>query len=164
MIADANIIGITPAALTRKGMYWVLFCIIVLPAIFFPYCTGILRVPRVSNIDAATTIKNIPRRIIPTIGSPVSPIFLIVAARACGARTIIPAIIINEMPLPIPRSVIISPIQTRTIVPVVIAITASIIKPIPASSGTTDPPPLVLIVFIQNDNAVDWKTQRSTVP
>ena len=50
---------------------------------------------------------------------------------ALGRRATIPAMMISEMPLPIPRSVICSPIHIRNIVPAVTVITVITINPGP---------------------------------
>ena len=57
---------------------------------------------------------------------------------ACGMRATMPAKMISEMPLPMPRSVICSPSHMMKAVPAVSVITVSSRKPQPfTSSGTT---------------------------
>ncbi len=61
-----------------------------------------------------------------------------VCKRACGTRATMPAKMISEMPLPMPRSVICSPSHMMKAVPAVRVITVRMRKLQPlASSGTT---------------------------
>ena len=54
-----------------------------------------------------------------------------VVLRALGSRATIPAMITSEMPLPMPRSVICSPIHMTNIEPTVTVITVNPINAIP---------------------------------
>ena len=55
----------------------------------------------------------------------------IVVTRALGISATIPAKIINDIPLPIPRCVICSPNHIRKIVPATIVVTVDTLKKIP---------------------------------
>ncbi len=83
------------------------------PTTRFAYCTVILRTPCVTAMTAAITIKRnaiIRTRIAGlTWLVPVSPEGTNVfhaCANAAGSRATMPTVMISEMPLPIPRSVI----------------------------------------------------------
>ena len=54
-----------------------------------------------------------------------------VVLSALGRRATMPAMMISEMPLPIPRSVICSPIHIRNIVPAVRVMTVITTNPMP---------------------------------
>ena len=112
-------IGITLAAFTFKGIYCLAPPYCLLPTIFFAYCTGIFLVPCTKRIANAITtsrttssIKNITR-------PPVLSVIREINSwnKDCGRRAMIPIMIISEIPLPIPLSVILSPSHKINILP-----------------------------------------------
>ena len=125
---DANIIGITPAITSFKGIC--VFCAptIFLPTTLFEYCTGTLLSACCTNTTAVTNIKA-PIIIPNDIKSPVvlntpEPIikFQIVVI-APGNPDIIPTNIIIDIPFPIPLFVISSPSHINKAVPAIKEIT-----------------------------------------
>ena len=134
-------IGITPAVFTFNGMWvdWPPYTF--LPTTRLAYETGILRVPCVNKTTKAITANIIPISItslrIPLTPSLIKAISLTITF---GTRETIPTIIINEIPFPIPRSVILSPSHINNIVPVIKLTVPVKIKPKPGLI-TTDWPP-----------------------
>ena len=119
MIAWAKMIGITPAAFTFKGIYCLAPPYCLLPTILFAYCTGIFLVPCTKRIAAPITNNKNTISIINIIRPPL--LFATLDTTSCnkasGKRAIIPIKIINEIPLPIPLSVILSPSHKINILP-----------------------------------------------
>ena len=112
-------IGITPAVFTFNGIYWRAPPYCLFPTIRLAYCTGTFRVPCTRSIAAAITankkiisIRNITRPPCLEAKRLVNS-----AAKASGKRAIIPTRIINEIPFPIPLSVIRSPNHLINILP-----------------------------------------------
>ena len=112
-------IGITPAAFTFKGMYCLAPPYCLLPTILFAYCTGIFLVPCTKRIAAPITNNKNTISIINIIRPPL--LFATLDTTSCnkasGKRAIIPIKMINEIPLPIPLSVILSPSHKINILP-----------------------------------------------
>ena len=113
-------IGITPAAFTFKGMYCLAPPYCLLPTILFAYCTGIFLVPCTKRIAPAITIS---RNTISNKNMIKPPVLSVIREinswnNDCGRRAIIPIkMIIKEIPLPIPLSVILSPSHKINILP-----------------------------------------------
>ena len=74
-----------------------------------------------------------------------------------------PAKMMSEMPLPIPRSVICSPSHMMKIVPVVSVSTVMRRKPQPGC-GTSGAPPGAVCFSSQKAMPVAWMNDSSTVP
>ena len=115
---NAKIRGIMPAELIRSGMYVEPDWRYIWPPLKMlrPYCTGMRRWASLN-----TTIRAMMSR--PMRAKKNTPMMLSrsrnpVASRP-GKPTTMPAKMISEMPLPMPRSVISSPNQTRNMVPAV---------------------------------------------
>ena len=112
-------IGITPAAFTFKGIYCLAPPYCLLPTILFAYCTGIFLVPCTNKIAAPITNNKNTTSIINIIRPPL--LFATLDTTSCikasGKRAIIPIRMINEIPLPIPLSVILSPSHKINILP-----------------------------------------------
>ena len=119
MIAWAKIIGITFAAFTFKGMYCLAPPYCLLPTIFFAYCTGIFLVPCTRRMANAMTSNRTTSSIRNITKPPVLSVIREINSwnKDCGKRAIIPTIIIKEIPLPIPLSVILSPSHKINILP-----------------------------------------------
>ena len=119
-IDEAKMTGMTPPVLTLSGM-----CVLDPPYIRRPttrlaYWTVTRRWPRSTKMIAPTT------RIISTIRMITEParagrarICSNVCSTAAGKLTTIPAKMMSDMPLPMPRSVICSPSHMMNAVPVV---------------------------------------------
>ena len=121
-------IGITLAAFTFKGIYWRAPPYCLLPTTRFAYCTGTFLVPCTKRIAPAMTKR---RNTISARKATKPPTALVVrdvnsATNAWGKRAIIPMRMINEIPLPIPLSVIRSPNHRTNILPPVRIATATI--------------------------------------
>ena len=86
-----------------------------------------------------------------------------VLATPLGSLTTIPAKMINEMPLPMPRSEICSPSHMMNAVPVVSVITVINWNPMPGWS-TILPIPAALVPCSHSAMKKDWMTDSSTVP
>ena len=119
IIAWAKIIGITPAVLTFKGIYCLAPPYCLFPTTRFAYCTGTLRVPCTNKIEAEITNnkKTISARNITKPPDVVAVRIINSCTKACGRRAMIPTKIINEIPLPIPLSVMRSPNHIINILP-----------------------------------------------
>ena len=130
MIACAKIIGITPAVFTFKGIYCLAPPYCLFPTTRFAYCTGTLRVPCTNRIDAEITNKRktISAKNITKPPDVVAVRMINSCVRACGRRAIIPTKIMNEIPLPIPLSVIRSPSHIINILPAARMIVEETIK------------------------------------
>ena len=88
------------------------------------YCTGILRRPLSRKTMAATTPSMTTARKIRSRKLSCPSLYRSkVCATALGSRATIPAKMISEIPLPIPRSVICSPSHIRNAVPAVSVMT-----------------------------------------
>ncbi len=88
-----------------------------------------------------------------------------VLTMAPGRPTTMPAKMINEIPLPMPRSVICSPSHMTKAVPVVRVSTVSRRKPQPwRSSGTSGAPPGAVVRSRKNEMPIPWITDSTTVP
>jgi len=95
------------------------------------------------------------------------PVFtsVMVLTMAPGRPTTIPAKMINEIPLPIPRSVICSPSHMTKAVPVVRVSTVNRRKPQPCrSSGTNGAPPGAVVRSRKKEMPIPWMTDNTTVP
>ena len=115
----AKITGITPAMFTRSGRYVWPPCVIRLPITRLAYWIGIRRWPSCTNTTAATTPTAMNGMITRNTWSG----FVHHALIPLGIRETIDAKIISEMPFPIPRWVISSPIHISSTVPAVSEIT-----------------------------------------
>ncbi len=118
MIACAKMIGITLAAFTFSGMYCLTPPYCLLPTMRLAYCTGILRTPCTSMMAAAVTAtrnNNSSNSRINPPGASISRSYS--ATSEWGRRAMIPIRMINEIPLPIPLSVIRSPSQSTNMLP-----------------------------------------------
>ncbi len=82
---------------------------------------------------------------------------------ADGMLAMIPAKMISEMPLPMPRSVICSPSHMMKAVPAVRVIMVSRMKPIPGL-GTTSSPAGPRMVCRPTAIPAPWMTDRMMVP
>ena len=82
---------------------------------------------------------------------------------ARGRPTTMPAKMISEMPLPMPRSLICSPSHMTNAHPVVRVRMVIRTKPTPPA-GTIRPPPGVCRRCSQNAMPVDWMMEMATVP
>ena len=118
---DAKITGMTPPALTFSGR-----CVDCPPIIRRPttrraYWTGILRSPRSTKTMNPTTtiIATTITTATMTFHWPVTKTFSYTFWTAPGRPTTMPAKMIRDMPLPMPRSVICSPSHMMNAVPVV---------------------------------------------
>ena len=120
---DAKITGMTPAVLIFNGILLEFPPYIFLPCIFFAYCTGILRVPEFSMITS-TTIRTITAIMI-TAATTAGAISLLVTnclnspVSSCGILETMLIVRTMEIPLPIPFSVIFSPIHIKNALPAV---------------------------------------------
>ena len=139
MIACAKMIGITPAVLTFKGIYWRAPPYCLLPTTRLAYCTGILRVPCTKSIDAAITRSRntISARNMTRPPEVVAVRITNSCTRDCGRRAIIPTKMINDIPFPMPLSVIRSPNHMINILPAVRIIVDEIVNKI--SVGNAPP-------------------------
>ena len=137
-------IGITPALFTFRGMYCLTPPYCLLPTIRFAYCTGIFLVPCTNRIDAATTNNRntISARNITNPPAAVSVLLRNSNPNACGNRAIIPIKIMNDIPFPIPLSVIRSPNHNTNILPAANMIVDVIINITPSGNA-----PLPICVF-----------------
>ena len=81
---------------------------------------------------------------------------------AAGRPATIPAKMIIEMPLPMPRSVICSPSHIRNMVPVTSDTVAVNTKPTPECTTSAEPPAVCPCSAIEIPMA--WKVARNTVP
>ena len=116
------------------------------PTTRFAYCTVILRTPCVTAITAAITRNK--NAIINTRMNGFAGLAPVAAegtnvfqacARAAGRRATMPIVMINEMPFPIPRSVIWSPSHIKNNVPVVNDIVVMMLKLMPGLSTSSIP-------------------------
>ena len=114
MIAAAKMTGMTPAMFTRRGMYVAPPVVCRFPSCRRAYCTGMRRWPSCTNTTTTTTaiarIGKNSRSSVPPLTQAVTP---------AGAAARIDAKISSEMPLPMPRFVISSPIHISSAVPAV---------------------------------------------
>ena len=105
-----------------------------LPCWRFGYCTRMRRCARSMKTMTITTTTDISRKMMmKTVEiAPVRPSSR-VEASACGRLATMPAMMISEMPLPMPRAVICSPSHIRKTVPPVKVITVTSRKNRPGS-------------------------------
>ena len=129
-IAAAKMIGMTPAMFTRSGRYVEPPAVIFRPTIRLAYCTGMRRWPSWTKTTAAQMPTAISGKNSFSIGPPFHQ-----ATIPSGAATRIDAKIRIEMPLPMPRFVISSPIHMSSTVPAVRETMMSTISPEPAFSA-----------------------------
>src|SRR3989344_7002772 len=118
---SAKMTGITPAGLTFKGRYVETPPNILLPRTLLAYETGIfLRASVISTTPAIIATDNAKNKRYEGIllGSQLMNVWKILVGRLAT----IPAKINNEMPLPMPCSVMISPIHIKNIEPATIVI------------------------------------------
>ena len=120
--------GMTPAMLMRSGRYVDPPEVIRRPTIRFAYWIGIFRWPSWTNTTLATIASAISGKKIRSIGPPFHQ-----AATPSGRPVRIDAKIRIEIPLPIPRFVICSPIHMRSTLPTVSVTMISTIRPAFAS-------------------------------
>ena len=140
--AWAKIIGITFAAKSFKGMYWRAPPNCWPPTTRLAYCTGIFLVPCTNNIAAQTTNRSITTSTMNIKRPP--PLKLFKRAtnswpNASGRRAIIPIMMINDTPLPMPLSVIRSPNQRINILPAARIIVEVIMKVVQLIAGLNAP-------------------------
>ena len=138
---EAKIGGMTPDVLSFSGRCEVSPWNIRLPTWRFGYWMSRRRCARSKNtIAAITTIAStMIARIRPVDRAPVRPSSS-VPPMALGMPATMPAKMISEMPLPMPRAVICSPSHIRNMVPPTSVITAEVRKKRPGS--VTMPAPL----------------------
>ena len=122
--AAAKMTGITPAMFTRSGMYVEPPAVMRRPTIRFAYWIGIRRWPSWMKTIAAMIESAISGKKSFSIGPPFHQ-----AAIPIGAPTRIEAKMSSEMPLPIPRLVISSPIHISSVQPTVSVMMISVIRP-----------------------------------
>ena len=129
---DAKMTGMTPPVFTLSGM-----CVLDPPYIRRPttrlaYWTVTRRCPRSTNTIAAITQIISTSRMISRI-SPICPVrnWSRVRIAALGRPTTMPAKMMSDMPLPMPRSVICSPSHMTNAEPVVSVSTVIRRKPQP---------------------------------
>ena len=130
IIACAKMIGITFAAFTFRGMYCRAPPYCLLPIIRFAYCTTTLRVPCTNRMAPAITNN---KNSISNRNMTKPPDFSVTrevnsSKSEWGNRAIIPIKMINEIPLPIPLSVILSPSQRTNMLPPAIIIVEEILN------------------------------------
>ena len=111
MIAAAKMIGMTPAMFTRSGMYVEPPEVIRRPTIRFAYWIGIRRWPSCTNTTATMTLSAITGNMTRSYGPPSYQ-----ARMPAGRLERMDAKMRSEMPFPIPRFVISSPIHMRSVV------------------------------------------------
>ena len=120
--ACAKMIGMTPAALIFSGRYWRTPPYCLLPMTRFAYCTGTLRTACTMAMAAMMTRNQMTSSTTRMRGPP-TPLpwnfWPISATRAYGRRATIPIMMIREIPLPIPRSVMRSPSHITNMVPAI---------------------------------------------
>jgi hypothetical protein len=131
-------IGMTPAWLTLSGMYVLPPEVIRRPTTRLAYWTGILRWPCSMNTTATTSASPI----ISTVTNLAVPPWSRMARPSCGNREITLVKISTDMPLPIPRWVISSPIHMIIAVPAVMIMTISaMLRPVKVPGGKMSTPP-----------------------
>ncbi len=133
--------GITPPVFTFSGMKVLVPPYIFRPTTRFAYCTATLRCPRSMNTTPPMIrIIAITRNSIRI--SPIWPVrsWSIVFRTPAGKFTTIPAKMISDMPLPIPRSVICSPNHMMKQVPVVRVSSTMALNAQPGLSTSGNPP------------------------
>ncbi len=120
IIEEAKMGGITPDVLILSGKCVLCPPYILRPTIRLAYWTGIRRWPRSTNMMTPTT-TTMSANSINTRKAPISPVVIKrkVLLMAFGMRATIPANIMRDIPLPIPRSVICSPNHMIKAVPAV---------------------------------------------
>jgi len=111
MIAAAKMIGMTPAMLTRSGMYVEPPVVIRRPTIRFAYWIGIFRWPSWTKTTATMIAIAISGNISRSNASPSYH-----ARMPPGNPARMEAKMRSEIPFPIPRFVISSPIHMRSVV------------------------------------------------
>ena len=119
MSDDAKITGITPAWLTFSGRYVDVPPYILRPTIRLAYCTGMRRWPCSTNTTPTMMINAAMQTAVKTIGPRLSRMFL----PSDGMRAAMLAKISSDIPLPMPRSWISSPIHITSAAPAVITMT-----------------------------------------
>ncbi len=122
--AAAKMTGMTPAMLTRSGRYVEPPEVIRRPTMRFAYWIGIRRWPSCTKTTEATIASAISGKKMRSIGPPFHQ-----AVTPSGRPVRIEAKMRIEMPLPIPRFVICSPIHIRRMLPVVSVTMISTIRP-----------------------------------
>ena len=164
MIDDAKMGGMTPDVLILSGRCVVCPPYIFLPTIRFAYCTGMRRCPVSMNTMTPTTATMKTARKI-TARIPISPVDTSrkVLITPSGPRQTMPAKMMSEMPLPIPRSVICSPSHMMKAVPAVSVMTVMRRKPQPGIMTMEAP---VGPAMFSRPTAIPkpWMRERSTVP
>jgi hypothetical protein len=124
MIAAAKMIGITPAMFTRSGMYVEPPEVMRRPTMRFAYWMGMRRCPSCTNTTATMMASAMSGNIRRSNASPDHQ-----ARRPPGRPARIEAKISSEMPLPMPRFVMSSPIHMRSVVAAVSDVTMSTKRP-----------------------------------
>ena len=130
IIACAKMMGITLAAFTFSGIYCRAPPYCLLPIIRFAYCTTTLRVPCTNRIAPAITSN---KNSISNKNMTKPPDFSVTrdvnsSKSECGNRAMIPIKMINEMPLPIPLSVMRSPNHSTNMLPPAMIIVEEILN------------------------------------
>ena len=152
-IEDAKITGITPPAFTRSGR-----CVDCPPITFRPttrlaYWTGIRRSLRSTNTMNATTaiISTSNIRMAGAVNTPQALVctFWYRSITPRGKPTTMPAKISNDMPLPMPRSVICSPSHMMKALPVVSV--SMVIRMNPGPGLVTKSPAFCRLMAMPND-------------
>src|SRR6266536_310668 len=118
---DAKITGMTPAWLTFSGMYVEVPPYIRRPTMRLAYCTGTRRCA--CSMKTTAVITMIPRAMMNEKTH--QPLPSLTLHPSAGNRAAIEVKIRTDMPLPTPRSVIISPSHMITPVPAVIVSTST---------------------------------------
>src|SRR5262249_3057093 len=116
---DAKITGMTPAWLTFSGKYVEVPPYMRRPTMRLAYCTGMRRWPCSTNTTPMMMIRAATQTALKSTGPRVSRIVL----PSDGMRAAMPAKISSDMPLPMPRSVISSPIHITRAAPAVMTST-----------------------------------------
>ena len=108
--------GITPAWLTLSGRYVEVPPYMRRPTMRLAYCTGIRRWPCSTNTTPTMMISAATQ----TAAKMAPPRLSRICLPSEGMRAAMPAKISSDMPLPMPRSVISSPIHITSAAPAVI--------------------------------------------
>jgi len=164
MIDDAKMGGMTPDVLILRGRCVVCPPYILRPTMRLAYCTGILRCPVSMKTMAPTTATMKTARKM-TARIPISPVATRrnVFRTPSGPRQTMPAKMMSEIPLPIPRSVICSPSHMMKAVPAVSVMTVMRRNPQPGLM-TMDAPVGPAMFSSPTAMPNPWMRDSSTVP
>ena len=130
----ANMMGITPAVFTRRGMCVLWPPYMRLPITRLAYCTGIFLIAWVITITPAMiiTISAIRKISVKSLSDPTRKDSK-VRTKSFGYLAMMPVKIIRDIPLPMPFSEICSPSHIRNIVPDVSVTIVSSLNGMPPS-------------------------------